>query len=358
MKVLQIIDSLDAGGAERMAVQLANELAAAGHDSYLCATRREGLLKPSIHKNVTYLFAAKKGKIGLGAVWRIRTFVRTHKITVLHAHSTSFFTATLVKLLIPSIKIVWHDHYGNAEELNTRSAGLLIAASRFFNGAIAVNELLKIWSKQNLHVLEVHNFRNFVSKDNATNKQLKKALPGQKGKRIVHLANLRAQKDHFTLLKAFKKVHTSFPDWALLLVGHDFKDAYAQQLRSWVRNHQLSEHVYFLGSRSDVSAILEQSSLGVLSSTSEGLPVALLEYGMAALPVIVTDVGACSEVVQNYGLVVPAGNVDLFAVALTNMLGAMPQAKEQGLAFKHHVSTTFGAQAYIGNLVAFYKHIS
>jgi glycosyltransferase involved in cell wall biosynthesis len=357
MKVLQLIDSLVAGGAERMAVQLANELAAAGHDSYLCATRKEGLLKPSIRKNVTYLFAAKKGKIGLGAVWRIRTFVRTHKITVLHAHSTSFFTATLVKLLIPSIKIVWHDHYGNAEELNTRSAGLLIAASRFFNGVIVVNELLKTWSENQLHIREVRYFKNFVSND-TDNKNLLSSLPGIKGQRMVHLANLRLQKDHKTLLAAFKKIHAFFPNWTLLLVGHDFKDDYAQELRSWVRNHQLSEHVYFLGTRPDVPAILELSSLGVLSSTSEGLPVALLEYGMAALPVIVTDVGACSEVVHHYGTVVPAGNVEAFATALANTLGAIQPAKELGLQFKCHVSTTFGAKAYITEIVRFYKHIS
>lgn len=42
MKVLQLIDSLSVGGAERVAVNLANGLAEAGVQSYLCATRQEG----------------------------------------------------------------------------------------------------------------------------------------------------------------------------------------------------------------------------------------------------------------------------------------------------------------------------
>lgn len=61
MRILQIIDSLDAGGAERMAVQIANELQIAGHESHLCATRREGLLKKTINSEVGYLFIEKKG---------------------------------------------------------------------------------------------------------------------------------------------------------------------------------------------------------------------------------------------------------------------------------------------------------
>jgi glycosyltransferase involved in cell wall biosynthesis len=50
---------------------------------------------------------------------------------------------------------------------------------------------------------------------------------------------------------------------------------------------------------SDIKYILKQSSIGVLSSTSEGLPISLLEYGLAKLPVIVTNVGECSNVVKD-----------------------------------------------------------
>ena len=68
MKVLQIIDSLKAGGAERMAVNIANVLAKEGHDSHLCVTRKEGLLQQAIDPEVAYLFLNKKGKIGWRAI--------------------------------------------------------------------------------------------------------------------------------------------------------------------------------------------------------------------------------------------------------------------------------------------------
>lgn len=358
MKILQLIDSLEAGGAERMAVQLANELAATGHDSFLCATRKEGLLKQTIQAHVHYLFAEKKGKLGLSAVLRIRAFVKKHGITIIHAHSSSFFTAVLVKLLRPSIKVVWHDHYGHAEQLQVRPKLLLALTSSLFNGVISVNETLKLWSEDNLHVHEVRYFRNFVSHPSKGQEVLITALPGIAGKRVVHLANLRGQKDHITLFKAFERLLVSYPEWTLLLVGQDFEDRYSQELHGWVAAHNLSSHIKFLGTRLDVTAILKDVSLGVLSSKSEGLPVALLEYGMAALPVVVTDVGACKEVVQDYGCLVPAGDVNALFQGLMDVLTNLEESKLRGIRFQSHVSTTFGAQAYITQLVAFYKHIS
>ena len=60
MRVVQIIDSLDAGGAERMAVNYANAMANEIEFSGLVTTRKEGDLKPQISINVSYLFLKKK----------------------------------------------------------------------------------------------------------------------------------------------------------------------------------------------------------------------------------------------------------------------------------------------------------
>ena len=56
MKILQLIDSLQAGGAERMAVHIANSLNPLVEGSYLCVSRKEGPLKASLNKEVGYLF--------------------------------------------------------------------------------------------------------------------------------------------------------------------------------------------------------------------------------------------------------------------------------------------------------------
>jgi len=115
MKVLQLIDTLNAGGAERVALNYANELSQHLEGSYLCATRQEGPLKNQIKPEVGYLFLQKKSALDLGAVRRLSQYVKANKINLIHAHGTSFLTAVLCKLFVRNLKIVWHDHYGKSE---------------------------------------------------------------------------------------------------------------------------------------------------------------------------------------------------------------------------------------------------
>ncbi|WP_278011088.1 hypothetical protein [Flavobacterium gyeonganense] len=92
MRIIQIIDSLDAGGAERMAVNYANVLADEIQFSGLVSTRKEGFLKEEINPNVSYLFLEKKQQLDFKALLRLRSFVVKNKVSYIHAHSTSFFS--------------------------------------------------------------------------------------------------------------------------------------------------------------------------------------------------------------------------------------------------------------------------
>lgn len=76
---------------------------------------------------------------------KLKTYIVKNNIDTIHAHSTSFFTATIIKWWLPSVKLVWHDHYGNAEDLENRKFGILRKCSIFFNGIISVNDDLRLW---------------------------------------------------------------------------------------------------------------------------------------------------------------------------------------------------------------------
>src|SRR5690606_5619236 len=111
MRVLQLIDSLRSGGAERMSVTYANALVKRIDASFLCCTRKEGLLKKQLSPEVGYLFLNKKSTLDLQAFRKLRNFVKENKIDLIQAHSSSWFLALMVKLSLPKLKLVWHDHY-------------------------------------------------------------------------------------------------------------------------------------------------------------------------------------------------------------------------------------------------------
>src|SRR5690606_9776983 len=79
-----------------------------------------------------------------------------------HAHSTSFFLAGLLKLSGSSFKLIWHDHYGESENLVERESKVLKKFSRLFTGIISVNSDLKDWAVNNLNCNNVVEIKNFI----------------------------------------------------------------------------------------------------------------------------------------------------------------------------------------------------
>ena len=199
MRVLQIIDSLEIGGAEKMAVNYANALAARIDFSGLVATRAEGNLKSHLDASVGYLFLNKKATIDFGAIFRLKKYCKKHKIEFLHPHSSSYFTALLLKFVYPKIKIIWHDHNGLSEFISSQKSIVLKIASFFFKGIIVVNYKLKAWAEKELNCKKVIYLPNFTAIDSVVIAET--FLKGTAGKRILCLANLRDQKNHFFLLE-------------------------------------------------------------------------------------------------------------------------------------------------------------
>ncbi|WP_035667924.1 glycosyltransferase [Flavobacterium sp. 83] len=347
MRIVQIIDSLEAGGAERMAVNYANALGTIIEFSGLVATRKEGVLLDQINPSVSYLFLNKKKSLDLRALFKLHFFILKNKVTHVHAHSTSFFLAFLLKLIHPSIQLIWHDHYGDSEFLDKRPIAALKMTFPFFSGIIAVNQKLKIWAQEKINFKNTIYLPNFPSEEKKISAQT--VLKGINGKRIVCLANLRVQKDHFLLLEVAKKLQQSHPDWTFHLIGKDFEDSYSQKIKDLIVAFALEKNVFLYGTKQDVENILEQAAIGILTSQSEGLPVALLEYGWLKKPVVVTDVGEISSLVINgkNGFFVAAQQESLFYEALVKLLENEVLQLEFGNALHKMIIDNYSKKAVI-----------
>ena len=320
MRILQIIDSLEIGGAERMAINYANALSKKIDFSALVSTRKEGNLKSEIDSKVNYLFLEKKSAIDLIAVFKLKAYCKKNKIEFLQPHSTSYFTAFLVKLVYPKIQIIWHDHNGLSEFTGTKNNFILKIASCFFKAIIVVNYQLKDWASKELYCKQIFYLPNFTNYEN--NGKLETQLLGKDLKRILCLANLRHQKNHFFLLKVAQKLKVSHPDWSFHLVGKDFEDEYSKQIFELIKINGLEKNVFVYGSRNDSFNIISQSDIAILTSKSEGLPVALLEYGFHKMPVVITSVGQIPLIINDNinGFIVSPDDDELFYNKLITLI--------------------------------------
>ncbi len=296
IRVIQLIDSLEPGGAERMAVTIANSLIEEVSFSGIVVTRLEGSLKDTINSKVDYLFLKKEKALDFLALLRLRKFVKKNKVSVVHAHGSSYFFAVLLKLTIPSIKIFWHDHFGNRVEKSKANLPIKIA-SYFFSGVFTVNQELQNWALMHLKTNNIHFIPNYI--EEKTTEKAVTFLKGEKGKRIVLLANLRTPKNHLLALAAFSQSKIASLGWTLHFIGKDNSDEYSNNLKEKITAKNLTEAVFIYGSCTDIQHILNQSNVGLLTSIYEGFPVTLLEYGKANILVICSNVGYCSQIIRN-----------------------------------------------------------
>ncbi|MBC7641263.1 MAG: glycosyltransferase [Flavobacterium sp.] len=296
MRIIQIIDSLEAGGAEKMAVNYANVLCEEIEFSGLIATRGQGVLVNSLNKNVDYLYLNKKSKFDLKAIWNLKKYCSKNKVEIIQAHSSSFFLGCLIKIVLPKIKLIWHDHNGGVVPKREDQIYIKIF-SIFFNGIISVNQELKTWALKTLYCKKIIYLSNFSVQAVLEKKETE--LKGISGKRILCLANLRIQKNHLMLVNMALKLKNSNPDWTFHFVGKDFQDDYSQELKTLIHKNNLHDVVFLYDSRQDIENIISQSDICVFSSISEGLPVSLLEFGNQKKAVLSTKVGEIQYIIQD-----------------------------------------------------------
>ncbi|MGY5850373.1 glycosyltransferase [Salegentibacter sp. F14] len=352
LRVLQLIDTLNPGGAERMAVNLANSLIVEIEASYLCCTREEGTLKQELKKEVGYLFLNKKHSLDLKTFWKLRQFIKKEKIQLVHAHGTSWFWGVLLKLSGLKLKLVWHDHYGESEWIEQRDTNLLKPLSKYFDGIISVNEDLKAWAQRKLNSPKVIKINNFIVPAEVADSGVN--LKGDPADfKIICVANLRPQKDHLNLLAAFEKL--DIKEISLHLIGSDPGTAYSKEVIEKIANSE--KKIFYYGSFPEVSGFLNQADMGVLGSRSEGLPLALLEYALADLPVVCTDVGQCKKVTGSSALLVGPGDPDALAAGIAQYYRDPDLRTKHVLSLQTRIRKAYSKEGLLPIFLKFYTNL-
>lgn len=126
-------------------------------------------------------------------------------------------------------------------------------------------------------------------------------------------------KDYPNMLNAFAKVVLERNDSVLLIAGQGSLMGKTKQL---VDELGITSHVYFLGVRKDIPALMNAADAYVMSSSWEGMPLVLLEASAIGLPIVTTDVGGNREIVIDgkSGFLVPPKNSEALAQTMLKMM--------------------------------------
>jgi glycosyltransferase involved in cell wall biosynthesis len=323
---MSVIASLaESGGAEMLARNLSLEYARRGHDcciAYLADAGSLGASRDFEHGFMEQMDAAGIGRTMLGAAtrrnpllgaWRLRRAIRTFRPDVLHVHlGWGLLFGVLGLVRVPTI----YTHHNIVIKFDPRLFRLFDQmVSRYVAICRPCHALLA------RHVSRpIVDIANGVPADRFE-ARLRTRIPHDLS--VLSVGNLTAQKDYPTLLAAARRVSAHFLDQGRRIVFRIAGEGSERPaLEAAIAAAGLGGVVELLGARRDVSGLMAEADLMVQCSRFEGLPIALIEAAMSALPAVATDVGGCAEVVVHgeTGLLVPPGDGQALAAAILDAL--------------------------------------
>lgn len=235
---------------------------------------------------------------GIFACWAYIDYCRKHNlelkkyILVLHTNGEMF---KMVFIAYPNIKGTRYDLVMNERaEVCYRHAQRIVFVSE-----ISAKVFKQDYSMYANKVQVVYN---------GVNDDLQNTNPVFDGKiRMVTVGTVGKRKNQVILVDCLKMVRKHWDATLTVIGGGDALEECKQR----AKDLNLEQWVTFLGSIDDVANELTKCNLFVMSSLDEGLPIAAIEALRAKLPVVLTDVGGCQELINDNGYLVKPNIEDI-----------------------------------------------
>jgi glycosyltransferase involved in cell wall biosynthesis len=117
--------------------------------------------------------------------------------------------------------------------------------------------------------------------------------------------------------------------------------------------------VRFLGYRRDLAGIVAGTDIAVLTSDNEGTPVALIEAGAGARPMVATRAGGVPDVVvEGAGILAERGDHDALAAALVRLAADPDLRRRMGARAREHVGGRYRAETLIARITDLYERLA
>jgi glycosyltransferase involved in cell wall biosynthesis len=178
--------------------------------------------------------------------------------------------------------------------------------------------------------------------------------------RVVAVGRIDPLKDVHTMLRVAVEVLERVPHAEFLYYGPvtPGQEAYGKTCEDLHRQLGLGDGFRFMGSTRDVTRVLQDSDILLMSSISEGMPMGILEALSQGRPVVSTAVGGVPEVLRGCGLVAPPGDVHGIALAVTTLLDHPDMAARLGRRGHQRVARKFTKDGCLGSYRALIAELS
>jgi glycosyltransferase involved in cell wall biosynthesis len=323
MRIVELVNNLEIGGAERLVVDLASALKSRGHHLAVACLRTGGPLEEVLkHARIDVCVLEKGPGPSMRVLSRLAAYLKRSRADVLHSHNPLVHHYGLVAGRLARVPVIVNTIHGPGNvsvragfkellyravcEFSDQIVAVCPTACRAFaqTGVIPRRKLIVI--------------NNGIRLDAFL--KVRQRIPD--GSFVFGIVGrLVTVKDHRSLLDAFSAVLRQHSACRLEILGDG-------PLRENLERHAsalgISANVVFHGYSADVPGFMGRIDVSILCSLSEGLALTVLESMASALPIVGTDVGETRALVEgaHCGWVCPPGKPDELSKAMLRAAAA------------------------------------
>lgn len=324
LRVMFLTTSMPVGGAETLLVSLVRGLDRARFAPEIVCLKERGPLGEELSAEVPVYCHLLRHKFDLRVLPRLWRLFRTRQVdavVTVGAGDKMFWGRLAARLAgVPVIVSAlhstgWPDSVGRLNRLLTPLTDGFIGVADAHAKHLVAHEH---FPEEKVHTIYngVDTERFAPSDGSAIRQEL--GLPTS-APVVGILAALRPEKNHELFLAGAAKIQAAIPETHFLVIGDG---PLRPRLEELAVTLGISEHTHFVGSRSDVPALLSAIDVLALTSHNEASPVSILEALSSGVPVVSAEVGSVPETVAHgeTGFLFAAGDLEGYVEATVQLL--------------------------------------
>lgn len=333
-KILFFIPTLSGGGAEKVLVNLVNNLNREKYEVTVLTLFDTGINKKYLAKHIHYKFIFKRLFRGNTVIFRLfspeflaRKFIGQERYDIAISFLESPATRIIAALDDDTKKIQWiHNEYSDENEFLKcySSKKEFIKLQNNFDRVIYVAETVKSGFHNLFPELKLSEeiLYNPIDTDSIRKLSEEKSLYIKKspiGFHIVSVGRLHPQKGHSRLLDVMSKVINMYPQVTLEILG---EGELRGELEQKIKALGLQDNIKLIGYHENPYARVKSADLFICSSLHEGFSTAVTEALIVNTPVLTTDCSGMKELLgknNEYGMIVENSESGLYE-GLMNLL--------------------------------------
>ena len=363
MRIAQLIDTLNIGGAEKLQVTFMRAALARGLEPTLITFNSypEKHYYNEIRSMGVRIIEIKGRNLFDPALFRalVKT-LRDEKFDVLHTHLTYSIILGGLAGWITGTPVVASIHNLNLYAYSWRYLES-ISLKYFTKKRIAVGwEVARTHQAYNnqRHIDVIQNpvEPTPILSDEERVRIRSEIAPSPSNLLFITVGRLVEGKGYSDLLDAMDELRRTGPEVFLAIVG---TGSYLETINKKIEDLGLKDHVRLLGLRSDVPALLSASDVYVSASHAEGLPVSILEAMSAGLPIVATGVGDIPLIVRpDFGICVPSHQPAEIALALKDLSRDPDKRLRFGSLARQYVVENHSTDGWLDQLLDVYNQVA